>query len=404
MKYAIILTDGAADEPIPALDGKTVLEAAHLPHLDQIATEGIVGWSNNTPDNLPAGSDVATMTVLGYDPQTYYTGRAPLEAAAMGIALGPRDWAIRCNLVTVEKGKMVSFNAGQISSAEGAELLQAANDKLGSDAIRFYPGVSYRNLLVWRDLADMPAPLSRDTRTFPPHDYTDRSILSVSPAGPGSVEMVSLMGEVHQIFAEHPVNKKRIAEGKLPATDAWLWGQGLRPQLPPFTEKYGLSGVMITAVDLLRGLGAILGWKRIDVPGATGLYDTNYEGKASAAIDALQEVDVACIHIEGPDEAGHDGSMETKIYALEQIDRYIIGPLYEALKQHGAYRILITPDHPTPVRLKTHTHANVPWVMAGTGIVPDAHTSYCEKTAADSKTNFPEGFRMMRFFVDSTNH
>ncbi|MDO5113248.1 MAG: cofactor-independent phosphoglycerate mutase [Planctomycetia bacterium] len=399
MKYAIILPDGCADESIPALNNQTVLERAHLPAMDRIATEGIVGFSNNTPANLPAGSDVATMSVLGYNPQEYYTGRAPLEAAAMGIDLGSRDWAIRCNLVTIENGRMKSFNADQISSEEGADLLRTAQEKLGSESITFYPGVSYRNIVVWRDLPMSPAPLEVTTRTYPPHDYTDRSILSVHPAGAGCVELSRLMSEVHAIFADHPVNQKRIAEGKLPATDIWLWGQGLRPTLPTFAEKYGVRGVMITAVDLLRGLGTLLGWKRIDVPGATGFVDTNYRGKADAAIAALKEVEVVCIHVEAPDEAGHAGSVETKIAALEQIDRWIVGPLHEALKTYGEYRILVTPDHPTPVRTKTHSHENVPWTIAGTGITPDSHTTYHEKTAATSSFGFPEGYRMMDFFM-----
>ena len=226
MKYVMILPDGCADEPIPALGNKTVFEAAKIPNMTEIAREGIVGWSNNTPQSLPAGSDAATMSLLGYDPLEFYTGRAPLEAAALGIELGPKDWAVRCNLVTVEDGKMKSFNAGQISSEEGASLLAAAQEKLGTDAITFFPGVSYRNIVVWRDLPDAPAPLGRDTRTFAPHDYTDKSILNVHPAGPGCGELVRLMRDVHKIFADHPVNKKRVAEGKLPATDVWLWGQG----------------------------------------------------------------------------------------------------------------------------------------------------------------------------------
>ncbi|MDO4628012.1 MAG: cofactor-independent phosphoglycerate mutase [Planctomycetia bacterium] len=399
MKYIMILPDGCADEPIPALGNKTIFEAARIPNMTEIARQGIVGWSNNTPSNLAAGSDVATMSLLGYDPQKYYTGRAPLEAAALGIELGPEDWAIRCNLVTVENGKMVSFNADQISSEEGAELLHTAQEKLGSDVLTFFPGVSYRNIVRWRSTPENPAPLGNTTRTYAPHDYTDKSVFAVHPAGPGSVELVSLMAEVHKIFADHPVNKKRISAGKHPATDVWLWGQGRKPSMPTFTERFGKTGAMITAVDLLRGLAVILGWDRIDVDGATGLYTTNFRGKGEAAIRALENYDVVCVHVEATDEAGHDGSPETKVYSLEQIDEHIVGPLHEAAKKYGEYRILITPDHPTPCRLKTHTHNNVPWLMAGTGLQPNDIGIYSEAAAARSEINFPKGSDMMEFFM-----
>ncbi|MDO4569585.1 MAG: cofactor-independent phosphoglycerate mutase [Planctomycetia bacterium] len=399
MKYAIILPDGCADEPIPALGNRTALEAAFLPNMDAIARQGIVGWSNNTPMNLPAGSDVATMCVLGFDPQQYYTGRAPLETVAMGIDLGPRDWAIRCNLVSIFDGKMRSFNAGQISSAEGAELLQAAQEKLGTDAISFYPGVSYRNIVVWRDAPSSPAPLRATTRSFAPHDFSGASILNAHPFGPGSVELADIMAETHKIFEDHPVNKKRVATDKLPATDIWLWGQGLRPNMPLFREQYGKTGAMITAVDLLRGLASVLGWERIDVPGATGFADTNYRGKGEAAVRALQSHDLVCVHIEAPDEAGHDGAPDTKKHALEQIDQHIVGPIHEALKSYGEYRILVTPDHPTPVRTKTHSHENVPWIACGTGLEPNSPLEYNESAAAQSDVHFEEGFRLMEFFL-----
>lgn len=399
----MILPDGCADEPIPALGNKTIFEAAKIPNMTEIAGMGIVGWSNNTPLNLPAGSDAATMSLLGYDPQKYYTGRAPIEAAALGIDLGPKDWAIRCNLVTVADGKMKSFNAGQISSEEGAALLAAAQEKLGSDVISFFPGVSYRNIVVWRDLPGAPAPFGDGTRTYAPHDYTDKSIFGVHPAGPGCAELVKLMRDVHAIFADHPVNRKRISEGKLPATDVWLWGQGRKPAMPAFMELYGKTGAMITAVDLLRGLAVILGWDRILVEGATGLYTTNFRGKGEAAIEALKKYDVVCVHVEATDEAGHDGSPETKVYSLEQIDKYIVGPVHEALKAQGEYRILVTPDHPTPCRLKTHTHNNVPWIMCGTGFQSNGIGVYSEAEAAKSCIHFEKGSDMMAFFMNGSN-
>lgn len=399
----MILPDGCADEKLAALGNKTIFEAARIPNLQKIAREGIVGWSNNTPSQLPAGSDPATMSLLGYDPLKYYTGRAPLEAAALGIEPGPRDWAIRCNLVTVQNGKMVSFNAGQITSDEGTELIASAQERLGSDVVSFFPGVSYRNIVLWRDLADAPAPFNAGTRTYAPHDYTEKSILNVHPGGAGSVELSALMSEAHKLFADHPVNKKRIAAGKLPATDVWLWGQGLKPTLPTFMERFGKSGAMITAVDLLRGLAVILGWDRINVDGATGFFNTNFKGKGEAAIKALEKYDVVCVHVEATDEAGHDGSPETKVYSLEQIDEHIVGPLHEAAKKYGEYRILVTPDHPTPCRLRTHTHDNVPWVMAGSGLNSNGIGEYSEAAAAKSRICFPKGSDMMEFFMNGNN-
>ena len=400
MKYVVILPDGCADEKISSLGNRTVFETARIPNMLAIARQGIVGWSNNTPLELPAGSDPATMSLLGYDPLKYYTGRAPLEAAALGIELGPMDWAVRCNLVTIRDGKMISFNAGQISSEEGAELIASAQKKLGSDVISFYPGVSYRNIVLWRGSEGNPVPFNGGTRTFAPHDYSEKSILNVHPAGAGSVELSALMSEVHDIFAEHPVNKKRIAEGKLPVTDAWLWGLGVKPAMPTFAERYGKSGAMITAVDLLRGLAVILGWDCIPVKGATGFANTNFRGKGEAAVKALEKYDVVCVHVEATDEAGHDGLPETKVYSLEQIDEHIVGPLYAALKKYGEYRILVTPDHPTPCRLRTHTHDNVPWIMAGTGLKSNGIGVYSEAAAAKSQVCFPKGADMMEFFIN----
>ena len=400
MKYVMVLPDGCADEPVEEIGGRTALEAANVPNMDALAKEGIVGFSNNTPLGLPAGSDVATMTLLGYDPRLYYTGRAPLEALAMGLELGPKDWAIRCNYVTLEDGCMKSFSAGHITSEEGAELAEALQAELGTPSVSFHAGVGYRNIVLWRDLPDAPAPLGVDLKAYQPHDYSDRSIRNVYPYGPGCVEMVDLMARAHAVLADHPVNKKRIAAGKLPATDIWLWGQGLAPKLPLFQELHGVRGTMITAVDLLRGLAQSIGWGNIIVPGATGLYDTDYAGKAAAAAKALETHDLVCVHVEATDEAGHEGDLKTKIYALEQIDQHIVGPLHQLLKEkYGEYRMLVTPDHPTPVRLKTHTHNNVPWIISGTGIQPNSSSSYSEKVAEASEVGFPNGFEMMNFFI-----
>ena len=398
MKYAIIIPDGCADEAQESLGGKTPLEAAELPAMDAVAAAGVVGRSSNVPESLPPGSDVANLSLLGYDPVEHYTGRAPLEAVAQGIELGPGDWAVRCNLVTIEDQLMQDFTAGHISSEEAAGLIAAAQEQLGSDRLQFYPGVSYRNLLVFRG-AGRPAPFSRDTRTTPPHDLSDKPVLDDYPRGPGSDLLNQLMSDSMAVFAEHPVNVARREQGKLPATNVWLWGQGSTPKLATFAERYGKQGAMITAVDLLRGLGALLGWRRIEVPGATAYTDTDYAAKGRYAVDVLDEVDLVCVHVEATDEASHEGDVAAKVKALEEIDRYIVAPVHAALKARGKYRILISPDHPTPLRIKTHSHGYVPWAIAGTGVEPDSAGSYDDPTAAKSDLVFEKGWKLMSYFL-----
>lgn len=397
MKYAIIIPDGSADEPQPALDGQTPLQAARTPAMDAVASAGVVGRSNNTPLELPAGSDVANLSLLGYNPLAHFTGRAPLEAAAQGIALGPRDWAIRCNLVTVENQVMQSYTAGQISTEEAAALMATAQSRMGSDRLQFHAGVSYRNLLLYR--SEGAAPFSRDTQTTPPHDLTDKSVLDDYPRGPGSDLLVDLMNESLTVFADHPVNVARRRNGKPPATNVWLWGLGSTPQLRPFAEVHGVRGAMITAVDLLRGLGQLIGWRRIEVPGATGYTDTDYAAKGRYAVEALKTDDLVCVHVEAPDEASHEGDVAAKVRALEEIDQKIVAPVHEALRQYGEYRLLISPDHPTPLRTKTHSHGDVPFALAGTGIAADAWQAYDDPTAARSSLAFAEGWRLMEFFL-----
>jgi 2,3-bisphosphoglycerate-independent phosphoglycerate mutase len=398
MKYAIIIPDGCADEPQEVLGGKTPLEAARLPAMDAVAAAGVVGRSSNVPASLPAGSDVANLSLMGYNPLEHFTGRAPLEAAAQGIELGPDDWAVRCNLVTIEDQLMRDFTAGHISSEEAAALLQTLQEKLGSERLQFYPGVSYRNLLVYRGAGE-PAPFSIDTRTTPPHDLTDKSVQDDYPRGPGSDLLNQLMADSVDLFADHPINATRRREGKLPATNIWLWGLGSTPQLAPFAQRYGKRGAMITAVDLLRGLAKLLGWRRIDVPGATGYVDTDYAAKGRYAVEALKDVDLVCVHVEATDEASHEGNADLKVKALEEIDRHIVGPVYEALKGYGQFRILVSPDHPTPLRTKTHSHGYVPWAMAGTGIEPDGLSHYDDPTAAQSPLVFEEGWKLMAHFL-----
>lgn len=399
MKYAIIIPDGCADEPQESLGGRTPLQAANVPNMDAIAKAGVVGRANHTPAHLQAGSDVANMSLFGYDPCANFSGRAPLEAAAQGIKLGPHDWAIRCNLVTVKDQVMKSFTAGQISTAEATELLKAAQAAIAPKNYEFVPGVSYRNLLLYRGQEGNKPPFSNDTRTTPPHDLTDKSVCDDFPRGPGSDLLHDLMDRSIEVFKHHPVNAKRIAEGKSPATNVWLWGLGRTPALKPFAEVYGKRGAMITAVDLLRGLAALVGWKRIEVPGATGYLDTDYAAKGRYAIDALADTDVICVHVEATDEASHEGHADAKVKALEEIDRHIVGPLHDALKKQGEYRILVTPDHPTFLRTKTHSHGDVPFTVCGTGVSVDAATTYDERSAQASPLAFPQGWQLMRYFL-----
>jgi 2,3-bisphosphoglycerate-independent phosphoglycerate mutase len=394
VKYAIIIPDGCADEPQPALQAKTPLEAARLPAMDSVVKAGLIALGNHTPASLPAGSDTANLSLLGYDPLAHYTGRAPLEAAAQGIALENGDWAVRCNLVTIEGQVMRDFTAGHISSTEAATLLAALQEKVGCDTLRFLPGVSYRNLLIVT-----AAPFTRDTRTTPPHDLTDRSILDGYPRGPGSSLLAEWMSASESVFADHPVNQARRKAGQRPATNVWLWGQGSALQLESFQQRYGVRGAMITAVDLLRGLAKLIGWTRIDVPGATGYLDTDYAAKGRYAVEALKEHDLVCVHVEAPDEASHEGRAEAKIEALEQIDRHIVGPVFAALQGYPQWRILVSPDHPTPLRTKTHSHGDVPIAMAGSGIQPDGFDRYDDPTAARSSLVFREGWRAMGFFI-----
>jgi 2,3-bisphosphoglycerate-independent phosphoglycerate mutase len=403
MKYAIVIPDGAADEHQEALGGKTPLEAAHTPHMDRVASMGVVARACHTPRELPAGSEIGNLSLLGYNPFENFTGRAPMEAAAQGIQLGPEDWAVRCNLVTIEDQVMRDFTADHISTEEATQLLATAQERIASQpkyggAIEFVPGVSYRNLLIWRG-EKLPAPFTSDTRTRAPHDITDQSVLEDHPRGPGSDVLCDLMSASIEVFRNHAVNDQRQRSGKRPATNVWLWGLGQAPKLRPFADAYGPKGAMITAVDLLRGIAALVDWDRIEVPGATGYLDTDYAAKGRAAVAALKSYDIVCVHVEASDEASHEGRCEEKVKAIEQIDQHIVGPLLDALASYGDWRIMISPDHPTFLRTKVHTHGNVPVAIAGAGIAADEFTAYGDTNAARSRLAFDEGWRLMPWFI-----
>ena len=402
MKYVIVIPDGCADEPVAELGGLTPLQAAKLPNMDRVAAAGVVGLSNNVPPSLTPASDVATLSLFGYDPLTYYTGRAPLETAAMGIHLGPNDWAVRCNLVYTPDGHMRDFTAGHISSEDGGPLIRALQHELGGrevagGTLEFHPGVQYRNILVWRGHS-AACPLEGTTAQAP-HDIPDRPVAGYLPHGPGAEMLVSLMEASKPILAAHPVNAKRIAEGKKPATQIWLWGHGKAPCMAPFAEVYGGRGAIISAVDLVRGVGVLLGWHRIDVPGATGYLDTNYANKGTYAIEALGAFDLVCVHVEAPDEASHEGKAAEKVTALERIDEHIVGPLLDALPRHGNYRVLVEPDHRTTLATRAHAHGAVPFAACGTGIAPDSATRYDEPTAATTGLNFDPGWHLMKWWL-----
>jgi 2,3-bisphosphoglycerate-independent phosphoglycerate mutase len=403
MKYAIVIPDGAADEPQESLGGKTPLEAARTPNMDRVAAMGVVARACHTPKALPAGSEIGNLSLLGYSPFENFTGRAPMEAAAQGIQLGPQDWAVRCNLVTIEDQVMRDFTADHISTDEATKLLATAEEQIASNAkyhgaIEFVPGVSYRNLMLWRG-AKLPCPFTNDTRTRAPHDITDQSVIEDHPRGPGSDVLCDIMAASIDVFRDHPVNVARQKSGHRPATNVWLWGLGQAPRLKAFKDEYGPRGAMITAVDLLRGIAALVGWDRIEVPGATGYLDTDYAAKGRYGVEALSKYDIVCVHVEASDEASHEGRVDEKVKAIEEVDRHVVGPLLEALAPYGDWRIMISPDHPTYLRTKVHTHGNVPVAMAGTGIAPDEFTSYGDTNAARSKLAFDEGWDVMPWFI-----
>ncbi len=394
MKYAIIIPDGAADVPLEELDGKTPLEFAKLDNINQLVKCGRVGLVRTVGENLNPGSDVAIMSVLGYDPHKYYTGRAPLEAAAMNIKMSHEEIAFRCNLVTIIDNVMEDFSAGHIKTAEAEQLINLLNEKIAIENVRFFPGISYRHIML-----TSPAENFANLATTPPHDIIGKKIDKYLPSGKGSKFILSIMKKSQEIFANCEVNQVRADLGENPATSVWLWGQGQAPRMKSFKEAYGLNGAVITAVDLVKGLGKLIGWRTIEVEGATGYIDTNYAGKAKAAIDVLDEVDIVAVHIEAPDEAGHNGDYKNKIYALEQIDQQIVSPILQKLKTFDDWRILILPDHPTPITIRTHTADPVPFLMAGSDITSNGADAFSESQASKVGLKVDIGWQLMEYFL-----
>ena len=364
MKYVVILGDGMADYPVPELDGKTPLQCAKHPNMDRLAEIGEFGLVKTVPDGMKPGSDTANLAVFGYDPKVYYSGRSPLEAASIGIDLAQTDTVYRCNFVTladapsVMQSRMVDYSAGEITSAEAKELVAALNEALADDTVRLYAGVSYRNCLVVKNGAD-------GCELTPPHDISGKPTKEHLPNGTNSELLMHWMETAYRTLKDHPVNIKRVAEGKHPANCVWFWGEGRKPALKSFYEKTGLRGAVVSAVDLIQGIGICAGMQVLKVAGVTGTYRTNFIGKANAAIEALHNgMDYVYIHMEAPDECGHQHQVREKIYSIEQIDEKVVGPVHRYLAECGEdYRMLILPDHPTPLTVMTHVSDPVPYIL-----------------------------------------
>lgn len=398
MKYAIIIPDGAADDPLPELGGKTPLEAAHTPNMDRIAIEGRMGLVRTVPEGFESGSDVATMTLLGYDPKIYHTGRAPLEAAAQHIPLSPTDWVFRCNLVTVADGIMKDHSAGGISDAEAQRLIRDLARVVDLAGFEFYTGVSYRNLLVYRGGEEF------DVVTKPPHEFPEEPTSRYLPRGKGSELLRQIIERSRELFAEHEINQVRKETGHNPASQVWLWGQGHAPSMKRFDERFGVrSGCMITGVDLLRGLAVLLGWDIKNVDGMTSFHDTNYAGQGLATAAAMDQYDLVFSHVESPDEASHQADVKTKVEAIEQIDKHVVGPVLEKLRTFPQWRILVMPDHPTNIATRKHGYAPTCFAMAGTRVRGERKLPYSERSAADSDLKIERGHELMEYFLQGGN-
>ncbi|MFH2012334.1 MAG: cofactor-independent phosphoglycerate mutase [Pseudomonadota bacterium] len=399
MKYIILIGDGMADYPIEELGDKTPLEVADIPNMDLIAQKGKLGMVSTIPKGFSPGSDIANLSILGYDPKEYYTGRAPLEAASMGLTLETEDVAFRCNLVTLavkdNKTYMDDYSAGHISTEEAKEIIHEVDQKLGTDEIKFYPGVSYRHLMVWKDG-------QKELNTTPPHDISGKAIGSYLPKGKGETQILKLMNDSQTILENSHINKTRIKNSKKPANSIWLWGQGKKPDMPTLSESYHITGSVISAVDLIKGLGVYAGLEVIDVPGATGYLDTNYKGKADYAIKALEKKDFVYLHVEAPDEASHSGDLKNKIKAIELFDKEVVGTVLEKMNKFQSYRIMVLPDHSTPLSVMSHTSDPVPFAIFSSDdkeTNPSKDVGFNEKSAIANNLFIEDGHKLLTFFL-----
>ena len=402
MKYAIVLYDGMADYPVDALGGKTPMEVADKPVFDSLAKRGEVGLVRTVAAGLKPGSDVANLSVLGYDPKDCYTGRSPLEAVSIGVEMSETDVALRCNVVTLSDEEnyddktMVDYSAGDISSEDAAEIIKTVQEHFGGGEFDFYPGVSYRHCLIHHggttELGNMT----------PPHDISGRVVGEYISTAPTAEKLTKLMRESYELLKDHPVNKRRIAEGKRPANSIWLWGEGRKPGLENFEKKFGMQGCIVSAVDLLKGIGICAGMQVPEVEGATGYIDTNFEGKTKAAIDAFENgCDFAYLHFEAPDECGHRNEPENKVRSIEIIDRRVLPALIEALEKYDDYKIMILPDHPTPIKTKTHASDPVPYMIYHKkGEKESGVDSINENTAAATGNFVEHGPGLINHFIN----
>ncbi|MCB2296581.1 cofactor-independent phosphoglycerate mutase [Clostridium tagluense] len=401
MKYIVVLGDGMADYPMKELNNKTPIQYASTPAIDYMAKHGIIGMVKTVPEGMPPGSDTANMAVFGYDPFVYYSGRSPFEAASMGVPMLDTDITFRCNLVTLSEGEpyaekiMLDHSAGEITTEESAELISALSEYLSTEAIKFYPGISYRHLIIWDN-----GPF--DWKLTPPHDILGKKVKDYMPKGLNSEVIEEMTKKSSQFLSQHDINKKRVAKGLNPANSIWIWGEGKRPLLSNFNEKYNLKGSVISAVDLIKGIGLCAGLDIIDVEGATGNINTNYTGKAKAAMAELAKGnDFVYIHVEAPDECGHRYEIENKYKAIEYIDNKIVKVIKEEMDRLGEdYKMIILPDHPTPLSLRTHTSDPVPFLIYQSNDEKDnPNGCYDEFAAKDTGLYFPEGYKLMDYFL-----
>jgi len=391
VKVAILVGDGMSDYPIEDLGGKTPLDVAKIGNMNEIAKRGMIGLVKTVPRGMKPASDIANLSILGYDPKVYYTGRGPLEAANIGVEVAKDEVAFRCNLVTVNDNKMADYSSGHISDKESKILMESLNERLGTDKIKFYHGKSYRNLVVIKvrsreDLGEL-----MKTKCTPPHDITGKDVSKYLPNGKGAGILVKLMEDSKALLEKNEINKVRVDLKENPATMIWLWGQGTNPNMPSFKGLFGMDGSVISAVDLVNGMGKLVGLDLIDVPGATGYYDTNYQGKGEYAVNSLKKKDFIFVHVEAPDEAGHNGDMRAKITAIENFDKYVVGAVWNYLKETEDFRIMVLSDHATPVSIKTHVSDPAPFVMAGKGVVHNGFAAFNETNAKLSNNIFKSG-------------
>lgn len=395
MKYLMLIGDGMADRKIIDRGRKTPLQLADIPNMNKLAREGECGMVRTLPPNLPRGSDVAIMSLLGYDPKKFYTGRGPLEALNLGINLKMGETAFRCNFVTVSGDKLVDYSGGHIPSSQAKILIESLEKELGGNQFSFYPGLSYRNIMLARKNSGI---ITEDLETRAPHDIIGASVEENLPKGKSSIILKQIMEKSYKLLKDHPINIKRQKRKENPANMIWLWGEGKKPQIPSFYEKYGKNGAIISAVDIVKGIGKAIGMESKSIKGATGFLDTNYRGKVNAAVKAMKDKDFVLIHVEAPDEAGHLGDVDLKIKALEQFDKNIVGPILKyVLKSKDKYKIFVGCDHATPVIMKTHTDEAVPFVIWGNKI--NKCVSYNEIAIASSSVYFEEGHKLMEYFL-----